>query len=60
VEKSPLTSYTVARLAASYRVTDRIELFSRVENAFDEKYQESISYATPGRSIYGGVRVTIP
>lgn len=60
VEKSPLSSYTLARLSASYRISDRIELFGRLENAFDQTYQEAISYATPGRAAYGGVRVTIP
>jgi vitamin B12 transporter len=60
VEKSPLSAYTLVRVSASYRVTDKVELFGRLENAFDETYQESISYATPGRAVYGGVRVTIP
>jgi vitamin B12 transporter len=58
--KSRLNSYSVARLSASYRVTGRIELFGRLENAFDEKYQEAISYAAPGRAAYGGVRLVLP
>jgi vitamin B12 transporter len=59
-EKSRLGRYTVARLSASYRITDRIELFGRLENAFDEKYQETISLATPGRAAYGGVKLVLP
>jgi len=59
-EKSPLGSFTLVRLAASYRVTDEIEVFGRIENAFDERYQESISYGSPGRAIHGGVRLVIP
>lgn len=60
LEKSRLDSYTVVRLAASYRVTDTVELFGRLENAFNETYQQTISYATPGRAVHGGVRVVIP
>jgi vitamin B12 transporter len=59
-EKTPLTSYTVARLSGAYRITDRVELFARLENAFDEDYEEALSYATPGRAAYGGVRFTLP
>jgi len=59
-EKSPLTSYTVVRLALTFRITDRIEVFGRIENALDEKYQEALSYATPRRSAYGGGGVTVP
>lgn len=59
-EKSPLESYTVARLSVLYSIGDEIELFGRLENAFDEDYREVISYATPGRAVYGGVRVVLP
>jgi vitamin B12 transporter len=59
-EKSPLESFTIVRLAAAYRVTDQIEVFGRIENAFDEDYQQNISYGAPGRAVYGGVRVVVP
>ena len=53
-----LDGYTVVNLAGSYRINDRIEIFGRVENAFDEQYQEVLSYATPGVAAYAGVRLT--
>lgn len=59
-EKTPLASYTVVRLAGSFKVTDSIEVFARLENAFDEDYQETISYGTPGRAVYGGLRFVLP
>jgi vitamin B12 transporter len=59
-DKSRLDAYTVVRAAASYRVTDQVELFGRIENAFDETYQETIGYATAGRGVYGGVRLILP
>lgn len=59
-EKNPLGSYTVVRLSASYRITDSLEVFGRLENALDEDYQETVSYAKPGRAAYGGVRIVLP
>jgi len=59
-EKSPLDAFTVVRIAAAYRVTDGVEVFGRIENALDEDYEQNISYATPGRAVYGGVRFVMP
>ena len=59
-EKTRLAGHLVARLAGSYRIGQRLELFGRVENLFDEEYEEVIGYGTPGLSAYGGLRVTIP
>jgi vitamin B12 transporter len=59
-QKTPLAAYTVARAALSYQVTDAVQLFGRVENAFDERYQQAISYASPGRAVYAGARLTLP
>lgn len=51
-----LADYTLVNLNAEYRVTDAIAVFGRVENLFDERYEEVFSFATPGRSAVGGVR----
>lgn len=58
-EKNPVDSYVVARIAGSYRLNDTLELFGRVENLFDENYEEVISYATPGLAAYGGLRLQL-
>ena len=42
---------------ASLPVNERIELFGRVENLFDTHVQTAAGYGTPGRSVYGGIRV---
>lgn len=54
-----LADYVLVNLAASVRVGERFELFGRVENLLDEDYQEVFSYASPGRGVYGGVRVKL-
>ncbi|MEM1139247.1 MAG: TonB-dependent receptor, partial [Pseudomonadota bacterium] len=51
-------SFFVARVRASYEVAGGgPEFFIRVENAFDEDYEESFGSGTPDRSVFGGVRV---
>ncbi|MEM9494568.1 MAG: TonB-dependent receptor [Pseudomonadota bacterium] len=45
-------------LAGSYAINDSIDLYARVENLFDEEYQQISGYGTPGLSAYGGVRLS--
>lgn len=54
-----LKSYVLASARIAYAITPNIEAFGRIENAFDEKYQDSVGYATPGRTVYAGVRVRL-
>ena len=49
--------HLVAGLRASFALSRRIEVYGRVENLFDERYQTVLTYGTPGRSAYAGVRV---
>jgi len=51
-----LGGYGVASLRASLPVNDAVELFGRVENIGDERYQTAAGYGTPGRSAYLGAR----
>lgn len=51
-----LKGYAVTDLRASLPVTEKLELFGRVENVTDEKYQMVAGYNTPGRSAFAGVR----
>lgn len=54
-----LDSYTLVDLAASYRLCPYAEIFARVENIFDEDYQEVLGYGTLGAAGYGGIRVEL-
>ena len=51
-----LDDYTVASANASYHVSERLQLFARVENVFDEDYQEVPLYNTAGTAGYAGLR----
>ena len=51
-----IPSFLVWNLAATYDVNRRIQLYTRVDNLFNEKYEEVLFFGTPIRSIFGGVR----
>ncbi|MEW5965061.1 MAG: TonB-dependent receptor [Pseudomonadota bacterium] len=56
--KVDLDEYWLVTAAASYKVLDGVELFGRVENLFDAKYEEVFGYETAGIAAYAGVRLT--
>ena len=53
-----LGGYLLVNLAASYDVTNWLQVFARVDNLLDREYEEVYGYGTPGISGYGGVKVT--
>jgi len=48
--------YTVVDLRAAFALRDDLELYGRLENAFDEEYETIARYGTPGRGVFVGVR----
>jgi vitamin B12 transporter len=52
-----LDPYLLASARFAYRLTEQLEAFARVENAFDEEYQDVVGYATPGRTVHAGIRL---
>jgi vitamin B12 transporter len=53
-----LESYVLVDIRASLPVTERIELYGRIENLFDERYETIFRYGQPGRAAYAGVRLS--
>jgi vitamin B12 transporter len=51
-----LAGYGVVDIAASYKLNDTYELFGRVDNLFDQEYQEVLGFGTMGAAAYLGVR----
>ena len=51
-------AYTLVNLAGTYRLTENVELFARIENLLDEQYQELAGYNSADASAYGGVRIS--
>ena len=52
-----LDGYALASVRASLPVGERLELYGRVENVANARYQTVAGYGTYGRAAYGGVRV---
>ncbi len=54
-----LPDYTIVNLDASYRLSDIIKIYGRVDNLFNKYYEEVYGYATPGLSGYLGINFTL-
>ena len=53
-----LSSNTLVNLYASYALTDTLELYGRLENAFDSRYEPVYGYGAAGRAVYAGLRAS--
>ena len=49
-------SFDVVNLAVNYDLSEQLQAYVRVDNLFDEEYEEVLYYGTPGRSVFGGIR----
>jgi vitamin B12 transporter len=54
-----LDSFTVVDVNAAYQINDHLELFGRVENLFDENYEEVLGYGGIERGVYGGIKAAL-
>ncbi len=54
-----LDSYVKADVTASYKATDRVEIFGRIENALDQDYQDVFGFSNPGIGAYAGVKIKL-
>ena len=52
-----LRPYAKLDLRASYKMTDNIALFARIENLTNTRYEEIRDYGTAGRSFFAGMTV---
>lgn len=53
-----LAGYTVVNLALSYEVNPHLRIHGRVENLFDEDYEETNGFGSPGIAGYAGASIT--
>jgi vitamin B12 transporter len=54
-----LDDYVLASARFAYRLSNALEAFVRVENAFAADYQDVVGYNTPGRTAYAGLRLRL-
>ena len=51
-----LQRYTKIDVTLAYRVSDRYEIYGRIENLLDEDYEEIVDYGVPGLGGFVGLR----
>jgi vitamin B12 transporter len=52
-----MPAFNVWNFSATYDVTKNIQAYMRVDNLFNEQYEEILFFGTPIRSVFGGVRL---
>ena len=53
--RTKLKSYTLVGMNLNYKTTKRSKIFLKLDNVFDEDYEEIIGFKTPGLAINAGV-----
>ncbi len=51
-----LSGYVVVDFICDYDISDNLNIYVKIDNIFDKKYQEISGYATDSRSFYAGFR----
>ena len=54
-ERVTLKSFSIVDFTANYKIWNGLKIFGRVENLFDENYEEVHYYGTRGQSFYAGI-----
>ena len=54
-----LGSFGVVNVSATYDVTTHLQVFGRIDNLFNQDYEEILFFGTPIRSVFGGVKITL-
>lgn len=58
-QRVTLPEYILVNISASYKLFEYFQLTGRVENLFDEEYEEVLYYGTLGRSFYLGLNINL-
>ena len=57
VQRLEADPYTVVNLAGSYAISETVTAFARIENLFDQAYQDPTGFLRPGFGIFAGLKV---
>jgi vitamin B12 transporter len=55
----PLKAYTLVDLRASYPLRPHLEIYGRIENLADVRYETAYEYGSLGRAVYAGLRYVL-
>jgi vitamin B12 transporter len=56
--RAGLQPYWLLTFGASYKIQPNMEIYGRIENALDAKYQEQYGYSTARIAAYAGVKIS--
>lgn len=51
-----LDDYVLVNIGGSFKVNETVEVYGRVENLFDERYEEVFGFNTQGRTAFAGIK----
>lgn len=54
-----LAGYGIVDLAVTFKASDTFDLFTRIDNLFDQEYEEVLGYGTMGCAAYGGIKMNL-
>ena len=54
--QEPMPQFDVFDFSLTYQVNQFVQAYTRVDNLFDEEYEEVLNFGVPVRSIYFGIR----
>lgn len=57
--RTKLEPYVLLNFAAHYQLVEFLRLNLHLENILDSDYEEVYGYATPGFSVYGGIKLSL-
>jgi vitamin B12 transporter len=51
-------AFTTINLAATYKYNETVDVFARIDNLLNARYENPVGFQRPGFAAYGGVRVS--
>lgn len=57
-QRVTLKSFTLVNMSARYQLSERLTLFTRIENLLDDEYEEVYGFAATGMAAYAGLKYT--
>ena len=57
VQRLEADDYITVNLAGSYAISETVTAFARIENLFDQQYEDPTGFLRPGFGIFAGLRV---
>lgn len=49
--------FTVVNVAGDYKVNEYVKVFARIDNLFNERYEDPTGFLRPGFAVYAGMRL---